>query len=87
MTDMHSFQKAKTNAINELNEMKKRACENGGVFGEEQLITPHKNEKVSGKNLGVHLSSDDLIIIGLILILSKDCKDTWLFLALIYILM
>ncbi len=87
MNDMHSFLKAKTNAINELHEMKKRAAENGDYTEQKSSTKPLNNDKTSLKNFNSYLSNVDLVIIGLLLILSKDCHDTWLFWALLYILM
>lgn len=83
MTDMQNFSKIKNEAIKELHEMSRKATE------KQPFATKisRENNKNSSNNFGLSLSNDDLLILGLILILHQDCYDKWLFLALLYILL
>lgn len=87
MNDMHNFSKAKLSAINELHEMQKRACKNTDSKPQNTGLFSTNNDKSASQFFSLPISNDDLVIIGLILILSKDCRDKWLFLSLLYILM
>lgn len=84
---MHNFTKAKNHAINELWDMNKRAIkstDNLNFNRREDIPTHQKN---AFKNFVSSISDDEIIIISLLLILSEDCRDIWLFLALVYILL
>lgn len=87
MTDMHNFLLAKQNAIEQMLDMNKKALQSGVTPQQNTTQNTHKPHTELHNNFGVTLSNDDIIIIGLILILSTDCRDMWLFLALVYILM
>ena len=87
MNDMHNFASRKNRAIDELKQMNKRAPKNNVVFEESPLQTPHLSGKSERVNFNFLSTGDDLLIIGLIVILYEDCHDLWLFLALIYILL
>ncbi len=87
MTDMHNFGAAKKRAIDQLYEMNKKACENTESKSTDPPNSAINNGSNLLKNFNVSVSDDELIVIGLLLILSKDCSDTWLFLALLYILL
>lgn len=54
------------------------------AYGNSQNSSAFPNFLIN--NFGLNLSSDDILILGLVLILSEDCNDIWLFLALLYIL-
>lgn len=84
---MHNFKAAKTRAIDELYEMNKRASKNADFKPQKSPHTPSENGKNLLKNFNLLNSDDELIILGLIIFLSKDCHDKWLFLALLYILL
>lgn len=84
---MHNFSKAKINAINELNEMHKRASKNSTNTQQNRVKSTAYITNNTFKKFNLNLSDDDIVIIGLFLILSKDCNDIWLFLSLLYILM
>ena len=82
MTGMHNFSNRKNNAINEMLEMNKRAKKTAD-------IPPQNNTKCDKTHVpppGFSFSADELLVLGLVLILSKDCDDNLLFLALLYIL-
>ncbi len=87
MTDMHNFSHDKQRAIEQLLDMNKRALQTESFSHQNTTSTVHNSLKSSSNNLGLPLTNDALLIIGLILILSEDCRDMWLFLALLYILM
>lgn len=87
MTDMHNFKAAKKRAIDQMYEMNKKACESNDFKDVERLNSTTNNGNNLLKNFNISVSDDELIVIGLLLILSKDCSDTWLFLALLYILL
>ena len=87
MNDMHNFLKAKTTAINELHEMQKRAVKSTDTSSQNTAKIPINKNKNMSNFLSLPMSNDDIVILGLILILSKDCHDKWLFWALLYILM
>lgn len=89
MNGMHNFGVQKQRAINQINEMQKRA-------------TPPKEKPISDKNYNTQLpqsqnkqptrlslpfNDDTLIVLGLILILQSENCDMLLILALAYILM
>lgn len=87
MNDMHNFTARKNRAIDELKQMNQRAPKNDVIFKDIPPQTPHLNGKTGHANFNFLSSGDDLLIIGLIIILYEDCHDMWLFLALIYILL
>lgn len=87
MNDMHNFSEAKQNAIEQLREMNKKAVQTGDSPKQDTSKSTHKPLKNLPNNFAMLSSNDDMLIIGLILILSGDCRDMWLFLALMYILM
>lgn len=85
MTDMHNFSNQKNRAINEMLNMSKRAsqtipnnCKN------KPEKTKIQSKKIPNKNFLI--ANDDMLILGILLILAEDSCDLWLFLALIYIL-
>ncbi len=89
MTGMHNFSAQKQRAINQINEMQKRAIR---PKNEPRPIkkAPAPTQKAP-QNLpfltNLSLNDDTLIILGLILILSSEKSDMLLILALAYILM
>ncbi len=83
MTDMQDFSRIKNEAIKELQEMNKKAAEKQSVV---QKIS-HNSHKNLINSFNLLLSNDDLLILGLILILYQDSFDKWLFFALLYILL
>ncbi len=87
MNDMHNFTQAKNKAINELLHMQNRATQSQDNKESVKQKAHPINHKKRPKNFGLSITDDELIIIGLLLILSEDCHDIWLFLSLIYILM
>lgn len=87
MNDMHDFSSDKQRAIAEMFDMNKKASKIATLPPQHTVNNAHKSPKSPLGNLRVSVSSDDIIIIGLMLILAEDCQDTWLFLALAYILM
>lgn len=87
MNSMHSFSECKNRAINELHEMSKRATQTTHFTGKNNKNHTENSHNFSPLNLVASLSNDEIIIVGLVLILSKDCSDYWLFLALLYILL
>ncbi len=89
MNNMHNFSKQKQNAINQMNEMKKRAAPSKEADSKPKVM-PIKPQISQSKPLlsgGLSLSDDTLILLGLILILYSDSSDMLLLLALAYILM
>lgn len=87
MTDMHNFSNTKNRAINELREMNKRATQPEDFCkpsAKKSKQIPHKTPLA---NFDMFFSNDEILIVSLILILSKDCTDYCLFLALLYILL
>lgn len=87
MTEMHNFSRDKQRAITEMLDMNKKAIKSN-TFSADKTAAEHKNPpKNSFVKSGLSMSGDEILIIGLILILAEDCRDTWLFLALAYILM
>ncbi len=76
MNDMHNFSQAKQNAINQMLDMNKKARQNA----------PTALKNSIGGSL-TSISNDTILILGLLLILSQDCSDMWLFLALVYLLL
>lgn len=85
MNSMHDFYRDKQRAVEQLREMNNRASQNAEkAQAKTPEYTPNRAPFLSPK-LSFSLSDDDLLFIGLIMILSKDCHDTWLFLALFYI--
>ena len=87
MNDMHNFSSDKQRAIAEMLDMNKKAAQSKALPPQNASSNTHKASKGPSGNLGLSVSSDDMLIIGLMLILSQDCRDMWLFLALMYILM
>ena len=83
MNDMHNFDTLKQNAINQLFELNKKSTKNNCEQGN---IKPKINYSCATISRPF-LSDDEFLIVGLLLVLSKDCQDMWLFLALIYILL
>lgn len=84
---MHNFSKAKQNAIDEMLNMNKRATHLNDVPPQNNAPYSPNTSITSTPKTDNSFSNDTLLIIGLILILSQDCSDTRLFLALLYILM
>ena len=87
---MQNFSKLKNQAIEQMRKMNQRAskdCENTQSQPSFQAKKQNKSHKILEKNILNIPSNDDLIIIGILLILGEDCRDIWLFLALLYILM
>ena len=84
---MHNFDTAKKQAIDKLYEMNKRATKTNNFKAENSANKTTKNAQAPTLSLNQLLSNDELIIMGLFLILSKDCHDNWLFLSLLYILL
>ncbi len=87
MNDMHNFSKAKESAINEMRKMNKKAIHSERSSTRSNMPNQNKTIKNAYGSFGTTISDDDILIIGLLLVLSEDCRDTWLFLALVYILM
>lgn len=87
MNDMHNFAARKNHAINELKQMNNRATKNADIPKQKPVSSLPANTQKPPANFNFLSSSDDLVIIGLIIILYEDCHDIWLFLALIYILL
>ena len=84
---MHNFSSLKNRAINELWDMNKRATQNEPQKQQNTAQNTHNHIKNLSDSFRLSLSNDDIIIVGLVLILAEDCPDNWLFLALLYILM
>ena len=87
MNDMHNFAARKNCAINELKQMNKRATKNDSSCKETPIETASCSGKRVSYKFDISPSGDNLLIIGLLIILYEDCQDIWLFLALIYILL
>ncbi len=87
MNDMQNFSNLKNRAINEMLEMNERAAKTGHSNVEFQEKTKQVPHKIHTENTSVCFSNDEILILGIVFILSKDCSDYWLFLALLYILM
>lgn len=87
MSDMHNFSQHKQRAITEMLEMNKKSAQPRAQSQQNTASNGYNSVKKLPQNFGIHFSNDDMLIMGLIVILSEDCRDTWLFLALIYILL
>ena len=87
MSDMHNFTTRKNRAIDELKEMNKRATKTDESCGDKRVNSPCNSDNSGRFNITFLTSNDDLLILGLIIILYEDCQDILLFLALIYILL
>lgn len=87
MNEMHKFSHDKQRAIEQLREMNKRAVKTEPLTTDGTAQNSKKASKNLSDNFKISMSSDDILIVALILILSQDCHDKWLFLALFYILM
>lgn len=87
MNDMHNFSRDKQRAIEQMLDMNKRASQAEPPPQQSTSQNTHKSLKNLFNNSRLTISHDDILIIGLIIILSEDCHDIWLFLALLYILM
>ena len=87
MIDMHNFSQDKKRAIEQMLDMNKKALNLEHSLPQNTASNVNEPPKNHSGKLGMYMSQDDILIIGLILILSGDCRDTWLFLALLYILM
>lgn len=87
MSDMHNFSSDKQHAIEQMLDMNKRATKPQSFSPAKASQEPNKPSKKLFSGSGLSMSTDGMLIIGLILILSEDCQDMWLFLALVYILM
>lgn len=85
MNTMHNFSSAKQRAIQQMREMNKRSSPQVKTESPKKREILHKQPLFSLQNFSFPLSDDELLFLGLIMILSKDCDDTWLFLALFYI--
>ncbi len=88
MNAMHNFKTQKQYAINQINEMQKRATSPAPQVEKPPKGAPVlvKNTSADNQKLSFLLSNDAVIIFGLILILSSEKSDMLLLLALIYIL-
>lgn len=89
MNNMHSFSSQKQNAIKQMNDMQKRATlpKNNPI---DTTVNTQIAPKATTSQTIKHnflLSNDNMIILGLILILSNEKCDNLLLLALIYILL
>jgi hypothetical protein len=84
---MQAFSNLKNRAINEMLEMNERAAKIGGSKAEKGESVKQNANKIRIEKGGLSFSNDELLVLSLILILSKDSRDYWLFLALLYILM
>lgn len=86
MTDMHSFSRDKQRAIEQMLDMNKKASfsERGNRQNTDKPI--RQQTQNSHRGFALDISNDGMLILGLILILAEDCRDKWLFLALVYIL-
>ena len=84
MNDMQNFSNLKNRAINEMLKMNEKASKTTDLKEDNQA----KKEQIKHKKtiFDIFFSNDELLILALVLILSKDCNDYWLFLALLYIL-
>lgn len=87
MNDMHNFSKARQTAIDQMWEMNKKAASTGAFDRKDNASNQSKAPHIHRKKSDIAISDDDILILGLILILSQDCRDMWLFLALLYVLM
>ena len=87
MKDMQAFSNLKNRAINEMLEMNERAAKTVGSKTEKGESVKQNVNKIRIEKGGLSFSNDELLVLSLILILSKDSRDYWLFLALLYILM
>lgn len=83
MTDMQNFSQAKKLAAEEILNISKRAASTSSKYAQNPLNNMQNN---IFNSINLH-SDDNLLIIGLIIILYKDSHDILLFLALIYILL
>lgn len=84
---MHSFSYRKKCAINELLEMNQKSAQNQGFDANDATLHNTLNNNFSSIIFNILNSPDNLLIIGIIIILYQDCRDYLLFLALIYILL
>ncbi|MBR3591338.1 MAG: hypothetical protein IKL46_00590 [Clostridia bacterium] len=87
MNDMQDFSSIKNRAIEELFKMNKQASKVRNSGNRKAEKSGENQHKITIANGGLSLSSDELLILGIVLILSNDSHDMWLFLALLYILM
>lgn len=87
MSDMQSFSREKQRAIDEMFNMNKKAVQSDPLPKSNTASIAHDFSKNRGNKIDISLSPDDMMIIGLILILSDDCRDMRLFFALVYILL
>lgn len=87
MNSMHNFNRDKQRAIQQLREMNKRASVSAPKKEAKPHDIPHKRTPFVLQNFSFSMSDDELLFLGLLVILSKDCDDTLLFLALFYIFM
>ena len=87
MIDMHNFSQDKKRAIEQMLDMNKKAVNRESVLPQNTANNVNKSPQNHLGKFSMSMSQDDILIIGLILILSGDCRDMWLFLALLYILM
>lgn len=84
---MQGFTNLKNRAINELWDMNKRSTQAEQKPAQFMAKSHHQATQNLFGSFGLSLSNDDLLIVGMLLILADDCRDMWLFLALLYILM
>lgn len=87
MNNMHDFSNLKNRAIDELWKMNEQAVKIGHFNGSANQEAKRITQSSSSENAGLSFSNDELLILGIVLILLKDSHDYWLFLALLYILM
>lgn len=84
---MQDFSSIKNRAIDELFKMNEQASKISNNSDRKAEKSGENQHKVIAASNGLSLSSDELLILGVVLILSNDSHDMWLFLALLYILM
>ena len=87
MIDMHNFSQDKKRAIEQMLDMNKKAVNRESVLPQNTANNVNKSPKNHLGKFSMSMSQDDILIIGLFLILSGDCREMWLFLALLYILL
>lgn len=87
MNDMHNFSDAKQNAINEMRRMNRQARSYASYEQNSSHKINNSHSKAPTGNTVLPMSQDDMLIMGLILILSQENSDNLLLLALAYVLM
>ena len=82
-----SFSKLKNQAIEQMREMNCRASKSVDHSQQKSNAQPNISTQNLLGNIPFPATNDNLIIMGILLILGEDCRDIWLFLALLYIMM